>query len=240
MKERPILFSGEMVRAILEGRKTQTRRVLNPQPDDDCVWEGIEGVGYVPTIYMPMREDDLPARFPYGKVGGHLWVRETFLPDPPQDGTWDFYSYTDGVLHNFSAIPERYRTPELVLYKASWDGHDLKWLPSIHMPRWASRISLEITGVRVERVQAITANDALAEGISKTDHWKPKEVEGRPFDEKWWDDYEFWNRYPQIAYRNLWDKINGQRDSGWFGWDKNPWVWVIEFKRLAGAGESVS
>jgi hypothetical protein len=223
VKEHPILFSGPMVRAILADRKTQTRRVLNPQPDDECGWEGVEGVGYVPTIYMPEREDDLPARFAYGQVGDHLWVRESFLPDPPQTGEWDYYAYTDGVLHNFNAIPEKYRTPRHVLHKATREQQfkDLKWLPSIHMPRWASRITLEITKIDVERVQEISEEDAIAEGISDTTLSASytgiaHKARGRC----------------KLEYASLWNAINAKRDGGWFAWEKNPYVWVIEFKRV--------
>jgi hypothetical protein len=225
MTEHPILFSTEMVRAILDGRKTQTRRVLNPQPDDDCGWEGIEGVGYVPTIYMPMREDDLPARFPYGKLGERLWVRESFLPDPPQNGEWDYYSYTDGVLHNFNAIPERYRTPRHVLHKASWDGTEIKWLPSIHMPRWASRLTLEIAGITVERIQEISEEDARAEGVAEV--IVPNDSDTGP------NAATIYKR----RFRWLWDSINSKRDDGWFAWDKNPYVWAIKFRRILAVSE---
>ena len=222
VKEHPILFSGPMVRAILAGNKTQTRRALNPQPDDDCGWEGIEGVGYVPTIYIPEKEDDLPARFAYGRVGDRLWVRESFLPDPPQTGEWDYYAYTDGILHNFAAIPEKYRSPRYVLHKATreTDFKDLKWMPSIHMPRWASRITLEITKIDVQRIQEISEEDARAEGT-------PTVVVPNDSDEG-----ENAKTIYKRRFRWLWDSINAKRDSGWCAWDKNPWAWVIEFKRV--------
>ena len=94
------------------------------------------------------------------------------------------------------------------------------------MPRWASRITLEVTAVREERLQDISADDALAEGVFQTEFWKPKEVEGRPFEERWWDDFKFWQNYPQIAFRNLWDSINGKRAP----WSSNPPVTAITFK----------
>lgn len=96
------------------------------------------------------------------------------------------------------------------------------------MPRWASRITLEITDVKVELLQDISGDDAMAEGVDQTEFWTPKELEGRPFEEKWWDDYHFWNHYPQMAYRRLWESIHG---SG--SWDLNPYIWAISFKRIA-------
>jgi hypothetical protein len=183
MKERPILFSGEMVRAILDGRKTQTRRIMKPQPDLSMLhveeemqngqggWEGLAGDAC-----------------PHGQPGDRLWVRETFA----QVGT-------PGTLSGYV----RYKADE----KAALGAYGCqKWRPSIFMPRRASRIILEITDVRVERVQGISNADALAEGIN------------RPID----------NRYPIDEFRALWDSINAKRG---FGWYVNPWVWVIGFKQ---------
>ena len=191
--EHPILFSGEMVRAIMEGRKTQTRRVIKPQPNDiresPFVKSGIEDThGYeIKRKYAP---------------GDKLWVRETWMP------------FTENGVRSGMAI---YRATD----KPEQDGdRPLKWRPSIFMPRWASRITLEVVSVRVERVQDISEEDALSEGIS---FWKPKEMDNRPFEEN------FWTNYPQFAFQNLWDSINAKRG---YGWDANPWVWVIEFRRV--------
>lgn len=176
--ERPILFSGEMIRAILEGRKTQTRRVIKPQPEFD---------GGFP-IWWP--------QCPYGKKGDRLWVREAFsVCDHPQG--------------------------PVCSYKADHPQDEyLKWRPSIHMPRCASRITLEIINIRIEQLQEISDSDALAEGVPVNESAISVPLSGE-FDEK--------ETIPRALYRDLWDSINAKRG---FGWDVNPWVWVIEFKRL--------
>lgn len=213
MKEHPILFSGEMVRAILDGKKTQTRRVIKPQPE---AW--VTQVGY--TLFTGEGEISFRGMTPNGlaeycvplkyRKGDRLWVREAWFADPPYDGTWDQYAFSDGVVENFSVLPDRFKSQEFVLYKATWQGVDLRWRSSIHMPRWASRITLEVVSVRAERVQEISEEDAKAEGILP---------------------------YPDVGvgvnyllpYRNLWESINARRG---YGWSINPWVWVIEFKRI--------
>lgn len=184
IKERPILFSGEMVKAILEGRKTQTRRVMKPQPPeiglfDDHLWlcskKGVWANGHGHQL-----------KCPYGQTGDTLWVRETHYP-----------------LDNKGAA----------LYRADGQCEVAKWTPSIFMFRKYSRINLKISDVRVERLQDISEEDAKTEGLIR-------EISAVS---------TFWNglRNPILAYRFLWEKING-RDS----WDKNPWVWVIEFGRI--------
>lgn len=164
MTERPILFSAPMVRALLAGTKTQTRRVATPR-------RSIE----------PMTDE-----CPYGQPGDRLWVRET----------WSAHS-AGGFM-----------------YAASWDAHALighpKWRPSIHMPRAASRITLEVTGVRVERLQEITRGDAMAEGCPF-----PNMAAGHD---------------PREWYAKLWNDINGPGS-----WDANPWVWAITFRRVDSA-----
>ena len=184
MKERPILFSTEMVKAILEGRKTQTRRVLRDTTEH-------RGEQYNPAYIERWKNDEGWAKIcPYGKVGDRLWVRETFCDDCIQD-----------------PVPHR------VCYKANRENQPAsdfctKWKPSIFMPRWASRITLEITNIRVERVQDIGVKDALAEGVKY-------DVSVRGGD-------------PVSRYQDLWDSINGEK----YPWSSNPWVWVIEFKRI--------
>ncbi len=186
IKEKPILFNSEMVNAILDGKKTQTRRVIkNPEQ-----WM-IEDMGDGSFFFEDGNGDsqNVLDYCPYGKQGDRLWVRETwFNPD-----------YADGKgITDFN------------YYKATDDPNEWKgsWKPSIHMPRWASRINLEVTGVRVERVRDISTHDAISEGILK-----------EPHDSK-----------PHIAYfADLWDSINKKRG---YGWDINPWAWVVEFKKL--------
>lgn len=207
MKERGILFNTEMVKAVLDGRKTQTRRVVKPQPYKHkfgsigmSVWRWL-----YKNKYDFQDQQNWINHCPYGQVGDRLWVRETTCIAPK-----NFASPDD------SCIPDKEGELRYVSYRA--DGHPedamrdykLKWTPSIHVPRWASRINLEITDIRVERVQDITEEDSLKEGI-KIDGTSSM---GHVFTGK----EHFWG---------LWDFINKKRG---FGWDVNPWVWVVEFK----------
>jgi len=200
MKERPILFSGPMVRALLAGTKTQTRRIVKPQPAPDQQPRTV--IGSSGFVYVMDNAPLLPypevrrVRWdcPYGQPGDRLWVRETFGHFERND--------------NFTPGCE-------VFYRA--DGGCLEiepWRPSIHMPRWASRITLEITGVRVERLQDIDISAAQAEGVSDTGSLildSAGNEQGGPIAE----------------YAVLWEQINGPGS-----WDANPWVWVLEFRRL--------
>lgn len=201
MKERPILFSGEMVKAILEDKKTQTRRVIKPQPvqDPDRSWriEMHPRSGYNSERTMRYH---LPNRCPYGESGDRLWVRETWAGD---EFTGYAYKATE---------PDALPFGEEVTFT--------KWRPAIHMPRSASRITLEVVNVRVERVQQILPGEAIAEGIKQT-------VKDAYFG---WFDYtgNGQNLSPLMSFQSLWDSINEKRG---YGWDVNPWVWVIEFKK---------
>ena len=195
MAERPILFSAPMVRAILAGTKTQTRRVVKPQPAE----RGDNGGAFMEIIpsLLPSRgglfdvryalDNPRAIRCPYGQPGDRLWVRETF-------GHFE--------------RNENFKPGAEVFYRADGNCLELEpWRPSIHMPRWASRITLEITGVRVERLQDISEADAYAEGIQHCDLWG--------------------DGTPRGFYRVLWEQINGAGS-----WDASPWVWVVEFKRM--------
>lgn len=190
MKERPILFNGEMVRAILDGRKTHTRRALSPQPD--TVQQGLIG---------PLNGSGNLLVCKHGQPGDRLWVRET----------WARYN----IDQNSHDMAYRATTP------SDWPPEGL-WRPSIHMPRWASRITLEITGVRIERLQDITEGDAKQEGV------EPISFEKFSAEDRALLDYPLMESGD--SYRNgfafLWESINGPGS-----WAKNPWVWVIEFKR---------
>jgi hypothetical protein len=201
MTERPILFSGPMVRAILDDRKIQTRRPVKLQPP--------AATREVITFHHPDPRThfwafdggsllDWAHPCPYGNVGDRLYVRETWQHSNHPFGPYEpdctvFYraDYLDDPLG-----------PDL---ERSADGIRRQWRPSIHMPRAASRITLEVTGVRVERLQSISDDDAFAEGS--------------PEDATW----------PRDWYRDLWNDLNAERGHGW---DANPWVWVVEFKRL--------
>jgi hypothetical protein len=206
-KERPILFSGEMVRAILEGRKTQTRRVASIA-DNVRICEGT-AKGFLPGL-----PDGFVIPCPYGQTGDRLWVREAWCP-----ATWGSYEPRKEIPRRPSDALIQFRADYRSRSSVDYDGH---WKPSIFLPRWASRLTLEITKIRVERVQEISHEDALAEGC-KGYEW----VESSPYIAGPHTDA---GQLPAEEYKELWDSINGKRG---FGWDKNPWVWVIEFRRIA-------
>ncbi|MDQ4227037.1 hypothetical protein RBK84_21815 [Pseudomonas aeruginosa] len=205
MKERPILFSGPMVRAILEGRKTVTRRVVNPQPD-------FLGSMVDPNTPFKTLDAGLHARItcPYGEPGDRLWVREAWAADAQVD----------------AIAPRDLSQGEPIWYPADFSVRQTgcsmiskgRGRPSIHMPRWASRILLEITAVRVERLQDISEEQALAEG-----------VHGEPCDHarQACSDIGCWGDTAKGAFGFLWEQLNGAG-----AWQANPWVWVVEFKRV--------
>lgn len=213
MAEKPILFSGEMVRAILEGRKTQTRRVIKLRdgsvPEEDG-YDIPKGEDNKPLDYVMDFSKTYPQwqrlDCPYGRVGDRLWVRETWRAEELEDGT-------DGIRYaadkSFIAIDNTRQAAN------NWmDAYDQEkpsvWKPSIFMPRWACRIILEVVNVRVERLQDITAYDIAKEGCPAEYHMNNNS--GMT------DAMHGW-------FENLWKKINGE-DS----WDSNPWLWVVEFK----------
>lgn len=225
--ERPILFSGPMVHAILAGRKTQTRRTMKPTTSQDDMAHIIRTPGLLAAL--------IRLRCPYGQPGDRLWVRETHQFDAPRDGTWpdtEFYGCKGASL---DLIPKRFRYPAHCLYAASWAGSPITWRPSIFMPRWASRINLEITGVWVERLQDISADDATAEGLSclskdggRLFKYGIPDRDGEPGeDDQGWH-WHRWRQSPIDAYQALWDSINAKRAP----WSSNPWAWVMEFKRV--------
>ena len=197
MKVRPILFSTEMVRQILDGRKTQTRRVIKPQPvdQDDTGWFYQKPVKRDGIVLM----DRIYIRCPYGKVGDRLWVRET----------WGYSARLPMSCHSTRDDSTWLAYPDLRGYKADGLLGYWCWKPSILMPRWASRIGLEIISLRVERLQKISLEDVEAEGLKAFDSSKRNG-----------DCFEF---------IEAWNKINGKRG---FPWISNPWVWVIEFKQI--------
>ena len=229
IKERPILFSAPMVRAILEGRKRVTRRAVKgfQIPTEDTAipigdrhrWSAIgqrdPRYGFCvfgSTEAECAKELEVYAPCPYGKPGDRLWVRETFA-FADKSGSHDAAPDDHWRPARPGMEPEIYRC----WYRAS-DGHtaDGFWKPSIHMPRWASRILLEITDVRVERLQDITEDQAKSEGIKPSKHV-----------EDWfaYDDSATAFASAAIAFGALWNSVGGD-------WYANPWVWVVEFKRV--------
>lgn len=203
MKERPILFSGPMVRAILDGSKTQTRRVANTGLYAiDATYHGAETAA--------REREALTHKCSFGQPGDRLWVRETWA---------DLGELSDGNFER-QAI---YRADDIERYGDEDEyvdvtAPDMRWRPSIHMPRWACRIELEIVSVRVERLQSIGDNDSRAEGVRIDDRHMNGYCGGQFLP-------------PSVrAYRELWESINGPGS-----WDANPWVWVIEFRRATRA-----
>lgn len=214
MKERPILFSGPMVRAILEGRKTQTRRVVkwNNHAGVNLSFSGLSMESRMPG-HAELYSRDGDARWqeranaecPYGVPGDRLWVRETWA------------HFDGGPIRDAAGGVMDVMEDEMV-YRAS-SPRMITWRPSIFMPRWASRITLEITDVRVQRVQEISQEDAEAEGVFA--HVAPYSI-GKVFrDHRGVKALEY--------FRSLWDSINAARGHGW---DKNDWVWALTFTRV--------
>lgn len=214
--EKPILFKDDQVRVILEGRQTQTRRFV---PEWQLPGLTLDGDQYISIAQRHPRwgfgvfgkneaecmanyNDEYASLCPYGKPGDRLWVRETF-------------SASEFMDCRYRADGQQFLN---VNGKDTNTPCEVKWTPSIHMPRWASRITLEITEVRVERLQDISEADAKAEGVE-------------PLRGGYWRHYQpGWTQHQLSAkgsFATLWDSINGPGS-----WDANPWVWVIEFKRI--------
>ncbi len=212
MTDRPILFSAPMVRAILSGRKSQTRRAVKPAEWNFAPRPEFNIDTATGRHEWLARKAGEPSTFrwlpcPHGQPGDRLWVREShwFFQDEADPVT----GYTPPVL-----------TVDDVEYRADGESTRHRWRPSIHMPRWASRITLEITGVRVERLNAISEDDTRAEGITDGGCLNCGNSELS---------CGCLNPRPDArdAFVSLWSSINGRES-----WDANPWVWVVEFKRL--------
>lgn len=250
MKERPILFNSEMVKAILDDRKTQTRRIIKLQPPEnsrviydslDC-YEGegwafqypkqIAGGLYHNAIFeLPQK-----GKCPYGQVGDRLYVREKWgywgctTGGDPEEHYKSVMYHADGVKRNihfdtFKAMVDL-GPHQNIKHKSDcvYEDYEMRWycdchsewwqrkkiISSIYMPKWAARIWLEVTNIRVERVQDISEEDCVSEGIKHCVDLSKKTSD-------------------HFRFIVLWDSINNKRG---FGWNKNPWVWVVEFKRI--------
>ncbi|EIY2246847.1 hypothetical protein [Klebsiella pneumoniae] len=219
MKERGMIFNGEMVRAILDGRKTQTRRIIK-----DCTVgrDQISKFIQIEKKFIGCYPEDVPELIreccPYGVQGDRIWVREAFRV---HSRATDVATLVYKASERNSWTEQTHRVPVAVCNKPATPE---KWTPSLHMPRWASRILLEITDVRVERLNAISEEDAEAEGI---------DMEALYDSQDCYDciaDHNMTGR-PTVtgAFKYLWESIYGEE-----GWKANPWVWVIEFKRVEG------
>lgn len=218
-----------MVKAILEGRKTQTRRICKDQnlhilhgmPWKEKVLEGIVD-GKVKRIELAPNGQPFVEMIdcPYGKPGDMLWVRETFA----LSGDMDQAGYDLNHLYRAEAIKDD--SGEIGGWWINEKHYEVdRWRPSIHMPRLASRITLEIVSVRVERLKDISEEDAIAEGIES---FRPVPGDGDPVTRyRNYTEPAQWKWSPIESYKTLWNSINGPES-----WDKNPWVWVIEFKLL--------
>lgn len=218
MKERGMIFNGEMVRAILDGRKTQTRRIVKPQPEltksSGFSWKGaVFGSG---SDDRETNRNFAHVKCPHGKPGDRIWVRETF-----QGPLFDF-----DQMDSYCKDSTPFEKPEFCVYQADgkpapefFDADDnlhCCWRPSIHMPRWASRILLEIIHIRVERLNSISQADAIAEGAPQSHpsiDCVSREYGFPDFSRSW--------------FGQTWQHVYGEES-----WQANPWVWVIEFKHI--------
>lgn len=212
MTERPIIFNGDMVRAILRGEKTQTRRPVKPQPATDCMYS-INGahnaalhltdagcqVRYIPPTG---RSKDHLLLCPFGQPGDRLWVRETFREYYPKEG--------------WPAPKALYKADGIARLEDTETGKAIPWRPSIHMPRNLSRITLEITDLNAERVQDITEDEAIKEGVVDP-------IMGT------------YGLSPKTVFRDMWNDIYAERG---LGWNENPWVWAITFRRVETSHEN--
>jgi hypothetical protein len=218
MKERPILFSAPMVRALLTGTKTQTRRVVKPAPVEDPRWAGgfyLEGRKSGPRA-MSVHAPHIALACPYGAPGDRLWVRETFRFPESLDGLSPAEVGEKAIRAGYPTpwCPTQFEADGTRRTAHEWRGFVTPPQPnepgrlraSMHMPRWASRITLEITGVRVERLNDISDADAAAEG---------------------WPGPGATSLDAMAWYSELWDEINGPG-----AWESNPWVWAISFQRI--------
>lgn len=249
MKQRPILFNGAMVRAILNGQKTQTRRIVKPHGwtteqmskyEFAHVLQAADAEGltckqpakdaYAGFNLTPGAASPTYFKCPFGTIGDQLWVRENFQPflNEDCDGDMRLANWKTGENYHCS-----YPATDGIHEFLDWDDNlQSSVKPSIHMPRWASRITLEITSICVERLQDISEKDAAAEGFAKLSKdngttWKYgiPDSDGLPgTDDSGWP-WKDWEQDSRNAFKKLWNSIGGD-------WEANQWVWVIEFKRV--------
>jgi hypothetical protein len=211
-------FIPELRQAIRDNVKTQTRRVMKAD---------------IPADFSPYQYDDLMGawgvlfsdpsdkqRFgyvkcPYGAPGQVRYLRE-----PMRRNDHGFAVYLD------DGLPVRNNEGRMVPWR--WK---VSTLSSLFMPAEYARTFVKMARIHIERVQEISAQDAISEGVSKSEFWTPSEMEHRPFEEKWWDDFYFWGHYPQIVFERIWKKINDHRNPAYV-WDSNPRTWVLTFSQI--------
>lgn len=217
MKETGLMFKAPLVRAILAGQKTQTRRILKLRPGFD--FEQRDDGRWWPWAEHPDRADDVWQPAPCGDIGDRIYVRETWRGPLMSSKEWEEHYFSDA-----DDLPAHFRTPAHCQYAADGgpppefmtmdDELVSRWKPSIHMPKWAARIWLEITGVRVQRLQSITEADCIAEGTTGGHVAIPGYA---------------YNATPLEHFRHIWKSTGGD-------WDANPWVWTIDFKTISTTG----
>lgn len=236
MTERPILFSAPMVRALLDGRKTQTRRILKlrgAEVVDDRGWQTVHEKS--PWPWSPEADAWVPC--PFGAPGDRLWVRETWAPCEAKVRKGHFQYAADGAVGREVTTNGGERWWERsghtmgvsdARLSGVWVSKPSRWRPSIHMPRKVSRLTLEVTGVRVERLQDISEADARAEGAQVVPFYPD---DGFLLSDGWThvgDDGKcVLYTSARDSFRSLWESINGAES-----WASNPWVWVVSFKRV--------
>ncbi|RKH01477.1 hypothetical protein D7X74_37800 [Corallococcus sp. CA047B] len=215
VRERPILFSAPMVRALLGGRKTVTRRLVKPQRGWKLGWYDKQGV-IVPVNADRHGDPGDDITCPYGQPGERLWVREAFHITSANEAVYRADYPGNATARGMENIPAE---------------QDVRWRPSIHMPRWASRLTLEVVSTSVERLHDITEGDAQAEGAVFRDFGRGNYGRQRP---GWAMSVEQLDRGTEhcldtarFAFGNLWNAINGENS-----WLSNPWVWRVEFRVL--------
>ncbi|WP_019106219.1 hypothetical protein [Pantoea ananatis] len=248
MRERPILLNAEMVRAVLDGRKTQTRRIIQSpaknmqangqkvidyrEPGDKWYGEHVFSMRNQSGTWCDYTKEQFLAKCPFGAVGERLWVRETWqaIHDSLDEfGNVDERTWIPSVPKSSEGYWRAVYAEEFGV--SNREDRDFPWRPAIHMPRWASRITLEITGVRVERLQDISEADACAEGIRAG----VRRTDQSEFNEPVYCNYladnlnvaSEWFERPSDSFISLWQSIYGEES-----WQHSPWVWVIEFKLL--------
>ena len=238
MKNSPILMSPPMVCSTLDGIKFQTRRVIDPQPDDD---------GGIPGTCLDVEDDRFLNKCRYGVVGDRLWVKENWRTRRE----WD----------KLPALQIPDGEPKIIDNPDNWPWMREQWIhyhtrpqengklrgklrPCLFMRQWMSRLCLELVEVRVQRLHAITPDDAIAEGLGRvskdggrTFKYGIPDADGLPGRDDYGWDWKLWQVCPVVAYRQLWDSINAKRGYPWY---KNPWVWALSFKRVPLLGDDIT